>query len=171
METQAGRDFFLVEGSKDRGVTWKVLDSGSQGSIAWSGSTGNRFLEWVEFIYLDHFDGVRRFDLRLRLMSDGSGRRDGTYVDDVVLHCFTGSHGNDDFVRFDGTSMAAPHVAGVAALMLAAFPGATTSQLKAALLQGTDALASLDGKVLSGGRLNARAALDALDVANPAAPG
>ena len=56
---------------------------------------------------------------------------------------------------FSGTSMATPHVAGVAALAWSVAPDATLSQIKSAILDGTDPLASLDGRVITGGRLNA----------------
>jgi subtilisin family serine protease len=62
----------------------------------------------------------------------------------------------------DGTSMATPHVAGVAALMLARNPGATVAQLRAALLGSVDVLGSLGNKVATSGRLNAYRALLAI---------
>jgi serine protease len=56
----------------------------------------------------------------------------------------------------DGTSMAAPHVAGTAALLLSGNAGLTTAQLKGALLVGADSNGYLARKSTSGGRLNAR---------------
>ncbi|MHB1035438.1 MAG: S8 family serine peptidase [Pirellulales bacterium] len=73
---------------------------------------------------------------------------------------------------FSGTSMATPHVSGVAALAWATAPETTVAQMRAAILEGADPLASLAGKVLSGGRLNARGTLDRLGMnvaaSNPA---
>ncbi len=70
----------------------------------------------------------------------------------------------------DGTSFAAPHVAGAAALVLAANPTASTRQLRGALLAGVDPLASLSGLVGSGGRLDAFGALTRVPAAQ-AGPG
>jgi len=53
-----------------------------------------------------------------------------------------------------GTSMATPHVAGAAALILAGFPLYTWDEVKALIMDNVDPLASLAGKVVSGGRLN-----------------
>jgi thermitase len=58
------------------------------------------------------------------------------------------------YAYLSGTSMAAPHVAGAAALLLSAEPSLTTEALRAALIDGVDPLDSLDGRVASGGRLN-----------------
>ncbi len=61
----------------------------------------------------------------------------------------------NDYDWFSGTSMATPHVSGVAALAWSVAPDASVAEIKNVLLQGTDPLASLSGKVLTGGRLNA----------------
>ena len=63
---------------------------------------------------------------------------------------------------WSGTSIAAPIVAGVAALAYSAQPGATVAQVKAAILGTADPVASLTGKTVSGGKLNAYAAISAL---------
>jgi subtilisin family serine protease len=58
-----------------------------------------------------------------------------------------------------GTSMAAPQVAGVAALVKAAFPSATGIGIKAQLLDSVDPAASLAELTTTGGRLNAAGAV------------
>ena len=58
------------------------------------------------------------------------------------------------YASYDGTSMATPHVTGAAALYKSLHPTATSQQIKSAILNKTAATASLDGKTVTGGRLN-----------------
>ena len=60
----------------------------------------------------------------------------------------------------NGTSMAAPHVAGVTALAWSYAPSASFEQVRNALLTGVDKVGALEGKVFSGGRLNAIQAIE-----------
>ncbi len=66
------------------------------------------------------------------------------------------------YSSFSGTSMATPHVAGTAALVLAEDPGLEVTGLKALLMDSVDAIAALAGITVSGGRLNAANAIAAL---------
>jgi subtilisin family serine protease/subtilisin-like proprotein convertase family protein len=69
---------------------------------------------------------------------------------------------SNSYREFSGTSMATPHVAGVAALAWALSPSSTVSQIRDAIVGSVDRLAALDGRMTSAGRLNARATLDRL---------
>jgi len=60
-----------------------------------------------------------------------------------------------------GTSMATPHVAGAAALVLAANPQLTTGQLRQTLVQTVDPILALEHRVASGGRLDVARAVAA----------
>ena len=58
-----------------------------------------------------------------------------------------------------GTSMATPHVAGAAGLILAKTPNLSVTELKARILDNVDVLPAFENIVLSGGRLNVAKAL------------
>lgn len=55
---------------------------------------------------------------------------------------------------WDGTSMAAPHVSGAAALYWADHPEATMMEVKAAILNSAKPIASMSGKSVTGGKLS-----------------
>jgi subtilisin family serine protease len=98
---------------------------------------------------------------RFRLTSDGDTTANGVYLDNVRLGCQGGTYGSGDFQYLNGTSMATPHVAGAAVVLFSAKPSATVAQVKAALLNTGDPVAVLNGKTVSGRRLNLNAALQA----------
>ena len=62
---------------------------------------------------------------------------------------------------YTGTSMASPHVAGAAALMLSVNPSLTPAKLKKKLMNTVDKPASMAGTTVSEGRLNLDKALHA----------
>ena len=66
-----------------------------------------------------------------------------------------------------GTSMATPHVSGVAGLIASAYPGASNAEIKDRLIRGSDPIAALDGVSVSNGRVNAARSLSE-DYATPA---
>lgn len=69
--------------------------------------------------------------------------------------------GDDGYAPLSGTSMAAPHVSGVAALLRAEFSSEDHHQLINRILTSVDPLESLAERVQTGGRLNAHKALSA----------
>lgn len=70
-----------------------------------------------------------------------------------------GIAGDDSYAVMQGTSMAAPHVAGVAALIWSRLPQATATEVRQRLLQSVVPLPSLAAKVQSGGMVSAFRAL------------
>ena len=87
---------------------------------------------------------------------------DGTLGIASTLNSGTTTPGNDNYVYYQGTSMASPHVAGVIALMLAKDPSLTPDQVQSLLLSSARPFPS--GCVGCGvGIADAGAAVSALD--------
>lgn len=66
---------------------------------------------------------------------------------------------NEKYAQFSGTSMATPHVSGVAALVWANEPGLSAVEVKERLVKTVSPLASVKTKTISGGIVNAYNAL------------
>jgi subtilisin family serine protease len=100
---------------------------------------------------------------RLRVYFRGDWRlvrpSEGVEIDDLRVECLSGAAGPDGEQLLSGTSMAAPHVTGVAALLWAEHPDWTVAQVRERILGTVDRLEALAGKVATDGRLNAYAAL------------
>lgn len=99
---------------------------------------------WVTNASDNNYAGCTLDNIRISRFSDGSG----------------GSYGS-----MSGTSMATPHVAGLAALLWGFKPSLSLSEVKNTLLTTGDALGSLTGKTVTGKRINA---YNALQSVNPA---
>ena len=67
--------------------------------------------------------------------------------------------GSTGYASLSGTSMAAPHVTGVAALLRGRMPGWTVAQVKAAILNTVKPLSSLATRTVTGGTVSAYKAL------------
>jgi len=76
---------------------------------------------------------------------------------DPVFSCWNGS--DSDYQYYQGTSMAAPHVAGACALVWAENTNLTALQVINQVVKGADVLTNLSGMVRSSGRLNLYQAL------------
>jgi subtilisin family serine protease len=71
---------------------------------------------------------------------------------------------SNGYGALSGTSMATPHVSGVVSLLWSTLPGMPANEVKRRILTFVDRSASLTGKTVTGGRLNAHKALLAPDL-------
>jgi thermitase len=150
LATEPEADRVKVEVSRDT-VTWTTVSE-------LSGSTGGTFAELSDD--LSEFDGEPSLYLRFHLTANSDAVSDGAQIDDVDVHCLSSTYTGGEFAFQDGTSMAAPHVSGAAALILGKYPSLGVSGARSALLRGVDRKPAFAGKTVSGGRLNLRKALD-----------
>lgn len=72
------------------------------------------------------------------------------------------------YAYIDGTSFASPAVAGAVALLKAHKPGASAVEIREALINSSDLLPGMQGRVESGGRINVARALQFINIAGPA---
>ena len=69
---------------------------------------------------------------------------------------------DNSYANYSGTSMAAPHITGAAALLKSIYPNATGLQIKQAILESAASTPSLAGITVSGGRLDIPSAIQRL---------
>lgn len=153
-----GEDVVRISLSTDGGATFSKV-----GAYTGKLTTGfEGFLEIPLKIIQERLpaaEGQTNFIIKYTLTSDGDKEYEGATILDSAIVC-QGSLANA--AVFSGTSMAAPHVAGVAALLFSHQPGASAIKVKRALLGGADKKKSLRGKIAGAKRLNAWGALRAL---------
>lgn len=153
METEAYRDFLYVEASVD-GITWiNIYGPG----VGYTGSTGGDFIKITDDI--SAYDGQAAVYIRFRLVTDSQNTFDGVSIDDVDVTCTSHTYQGNEFQFLQGTSMATPHVSGLAGLLLTAYPALSLEELRWRILNGTDELEILTGKLSKGGRINANNSL------------
>jgi subtilisin family serine protease len=112
------------------------------------------------------YDG-RPFYVRYSLFTDESNTDNGVWVDDVKVYCRTATYtatvtAADELKFFNGTSMATPHAAGTAALILAKSPSISRSTLRNRLEQTGDEFSAYwasAGVTRTGRRINANKAV------------
>ncbi|PWR71609.1 S8 family serine peptidase [Methanospirillum lacunae] len=80
---------------------------------------------------------------------------------DGILSLYPTSLGSQ-YMSMKGTSMATPHVAGLAALLLSQKSSLTPAELKSLIMSNVDTISAWSGKTVTGGRIDAGKTLSAL---------
>lgn len=139
----------------------RAKEAGAIGVAIYNDDSGRPFTGWTFDL-----DGTSTFDWPIAVaLTEINGRA----ILEQAGKTITVSNTADDYATFSGTSMATPHVAGVAALVWSIAPSATSEQLQTALQQTAHDLGSTGRDVIFGfGLIDAFAAAKQL---NPAAFG
>jgi len=135
-------DALFMEVSDDSGKTWSPIATLDGNETNWA----------LYSYYIPEIYRTSHFRFRLRLQTDASTTYDGVHIDNVGIGIRVG--GSNNYASWSGTSMATPQVTGAVALLAAEYPNESMTQWKLRILFGTDAIPSLESKVLTGGRLN-----------------
>jgi subtilisin family serine protease len=119
------------------------------------GVSGNYSTDWNSAeAYLEGLDLAAEAYFRFRFVTNSSQTADGYSLDDVAVTVF--AVGQDAYESESGTSMATPHVAGLAALIWSANPGLSAAQVRGRILDCVDRVFSdPDLTVITNGRINA----------------
>ncbi len=162
-------DFLHVETSDGGGGQWSERSVLIEDFFYFSAGIAGRASNWVDVeVDLGSLDDVQNAYFRFRLETDASNVREGWTIDNISITAADDSYteSSPDYQYLDGTSMAAPHVTGLAALIWSQNTGQTYSQVKEKILQGVERRPSFSAKLLTGGRINAYLSLSG----KPASP-
>lgn len=148
METERNRDFLFIEASTD-GTNWTTISDAEYTGYM----TGSLAID------ISAYDGQPEVCVRFHLVTDSHNTADGVYIDDVDVTSISHQYEGNEFQFLQGTSMAAPHVSGLAGLILAQYPTLAWDHLRWRILNGADEIEDLTGKMVTGGRMNANTSL------------
>lgn len=145
-------DFFSVQYAA--GSSNPLLPGGTS-LLRFSGSTGNT-ASFLSF-NLAGCVGQSFCSIGVQLTSDATVNYTGVGL--LLLKIHTLVLNNTSYNTIDGTSMATPHVAGLAAMLFAYNPAYLAGDVVASILAGGTDLSALAGKVSSGKAVNAHGSL------------
>lgn len=152
-------DLLYVETATDAGGPWTNRPVLLDNSVFFdSGISGDDYSSaWADAaVDLGTLDGETTGYFRFLFQTNVSGIADGWYIDDVSITASEYPAPETQHYHYmDGTSMATPHVSGLAALIWSYEPGLTASQVKGRIINSVDRKLSLNGWLLTDGRINA----------------
>jgi subtilisin family serine protease len=149
---------------------YEVLANGNPNAVVQLGSTSGTGMNTYNSEALTGLGGTN-VQIRFRYQAGPSPiESNGVWLDDLSLTCYQATNVAPGYAFLQGTSMSAPLVSGTAALLFSLHPTASVTAVRKALLVGVDPVASLAGKTVTGGRLDASKALAALDTKPPDPP-
>lgn len=126
--------------------------------------TGDTLESGVAQYYFDSVPIPQKFlteNMRLRFVWNTNAADNvyiGCFIEDLnITHYSDGMSNKYEF--FQGTSMATPHVVGLAGLIWGYKPSLTTTQVQNIILETGDPLPALSGKIVTGKRINAHSAM------------
>jgi subtilisin family serine protease len=154
--SEAYCDYLYVELSSDLN-SWSNLPLKVGNTIKYGGLSGSYPYWTTVTMDLGAWDGNSRLYIRFRFTSNASAPAAGFFIDNVILSV---ASDEEAYQYMSGTSMAAAFVSGVAALLQSQNQALTPQDLKSAILDGADRVAALADTSETGGRVNARKALN-----------
>lgn len=163
--TTSWTDYMALETSAD-GVTFSELVRWDEAELdlRYNGDTSDAgtAVYYFQDLTIPQSQLTANFKFRFRWATNGNlitgSIGDGCLVDDIEINKYSlGS--NELYSYYNGTSMATPHVAGLAALVWSHNLSQNYSQVKNMIVNTGDTKASLNGKTVSGKRVNANNAL------------
>lgn len=148
---------FALFAAIDRARRADVLFVAAAGN---SGEDGDLIPHYPANYNLDNIISVAALDRSDNLATFSNFGRTTVDLGAPGVSIFSCTSGSDaDYQEFDGTSMAAPHVSGVAALVMSHFPGAPMSEVRDRILFSVVPVNALNNRTVTGGRANAYNAL------------
>lgn len=165
-------DYSLSKGARISNNSWggyfysralyDAIDRARQAGALFVAAAGNEendndvFPMYPASYPLENVISVAAIDRRDRLASFSNYGRNTVHLGAPGVEIFSSVNTSDAaYDWYDGTSMATPHVTGVAALILARYPDADLEEVRARLFLGTVPTPALQGRTVTGGRLNA----------------
>lgn len=172
-----GIDYFIAEAGKD--AMGNQVGPMNGGIVIFAAGNSNSNADW----YPGFYDGTLAVAATTHEDKKAYYSNYGPWVDiaapggetiNVAQQGIASTVANSQYAYFQGTSMACPHVSGVAGLILSrdGGPGFTPQMLRARLVQTTDNIDAVNPQfvgMLGSGRLNAFATLQSDDSTPPSA--